>query len=82
MDDYSKYLVCPTIYQICVGELLREAWSAWLSDMLISLKPTIDRTVIIVAVPDQAALRGILNRLWDSNLTLISVSLVQEDHNA
>ena len=30
-------------------------------------------TCLIVRVPDQAALRGVLNRLWDLNLTLTSV---------
>jgi RNA binding exosome subunit len=31
-------------------------------------------TVLTGRLPDQAALRGILTRLWDLNLTLISVT--------
>jgi hypothetical protein len=30
-------------------------------------------TSLTVSVPDQAALRGVLNRLWDLNLTITSV---------
>ena len=35
-------------------------------------------TVLAGPVADQAALRGILNRLWDLNLTLISVIRVEQ----
>jgi len=31
-------------------------------------------TVLTAAATDQARLRGILSRLWDSNLTLLSVA--------
>jgi hypothetical protein len=32
-------------------------------------------------VPDQPALRGILNKLWDLNLTLISVARMTGDES-
>jgi len=35
-----------------------------------------DITILTGAVADQAALRGILSRIWDLNLTLISVNRV------
>ena len=34
-------------------------------------------TLFTGPIADQAALRGILNKLWDLNLTLISVSRVE-----
>jgi len=34
-------------------------------------------TCLTVRVPDQAALRGLLNRLWDLNRTLISVREIE-----
>ena len=34
-------------------------------------------TTVLTASLDQAALRGVLNRIWDLNLTLLSVSRVR-----
>ena len=63
-------------YRITVQGRLDAHWGAWFSDyvddiMVPELGPA--RTVLTVRVPDQAALRGILNRIWDLNLILISV---------
>lgn len=67
-------------YQIVVQGELGVNWSDWLGDVLFeshcqASKP--NKTTIIGAVPDQAALRGLLNKLWDLNLTLISVNLYE-----
>jgi hypothetical protein len=63
-----------TIYQIKLRGLLREHWTDWLDGASVYFSNETNRTSITVAVPDQAALRGILNRLWDLNLTIISVT--------
>jgi predicted RNA binding protein with dsRBD fold (UPF0201 family) len=63
-----------TIYQIKLRGLLRENWADWLDGTRVCFSKETNRTSITVAVPDQAALRGILNRLWDLNLTIISVT--------
>ncbi len=68
----------PRIYTIIIGEHLREKWVGWLNGMVISIESLDDKskdTIITVKVPDQAALRGIMNKLWDLNLTLQSVIL-------
>jgi len=67
-----------THYQIVVLGELGANWADWLGDVLFeshcqSIKS--NKTTIVGAVPDQAALRGLLNKLWDLNLTLISVNL-------
>ena len=36
-------------------------------------------TVLTLRVPDQAALRGILNKLWDLNLTLVSMESTEDE---
>ena len=62
------------VYQIRVQGMVNEQWSCWLNEMNIiqeSEEPPVTR--ISGAVIDQARLRGIVNRLWDLNLTLISV---------
>jgi hypothetical protein len=69
----------PIIYQIKVEGVIDASWSEWLG--CIHLKPWKDEkgqaiTVISAEFPDQAALRGLLNRLWDLNLVLSSLRQV------
>jgi prephenate dehydratase len=59
-------------YQVRVKGCLSEAFLAWL-DLPGSYDPQADETLLLVATTDQAALYGILNRLRDLGLTLISV---------
>jgi hypothetical protein len=79
-----KPLVIPTelekirYYEICVLGRLHERWSNSFDGMTITVQeidgaPTI--TVLSGPIVDQPALRSILCRLWDLNLTVISVSL-------
>jgi hypothetical protein len=70
----------PARYQIKIQGKIRETWSAWLSGLEISTEPAGAETRITTltgSVADQAALRGILCRLWDLNLTLISVCRIE-----
>jgi hypothetical protein len=64
-------------YQIRVQGWMGERWSSRFDDMTIVREGEPDGapvTALTGLVPDQAALRGILNQLWDLNLTLISVT--------
>ena len=66
----------PSIYQIRLQGDLMTRWVEWLGSLALEIAPvesTPGQAVITVAVPDQAALRGMLNKLWDLNLTLISI---------
>jgi hypothetical protein len=70
----------PKIYQIDVQGRLDESWSDWLDGMTINVKKHSDGsdvTTITGAVVDQAALHGILNRIRDLNLPLLSVQLIR-----
>jgi hypothetical protein len=63
-------------YQIKVLGEIDSAWSGWFADFRIETVRENDEVVVtslIGPVADQAALRGILCRLWDLNLTLMSV---------
>ena len=70
----------PTIYQIRVRGQLDESWADWFDNMTITVdcesedQPTTTLTCIMV---DQAALQGILRRIHDLNLSLISVSEIK-----
>ena len=68
------------VFQIKVQGKLSEEWSSWFEGLAITMDtPDEGATVTLFTGPiaDQAALRGILNKLWDLNLTLISVSRVE-----
>jgi hypothetical protein len=62
------------IYQIKMRGELDESWSAWFSNMTITFDD--GTTTLTGAVADQSALRGILTKLWDLNLALISVAQI------
>ena len=69
----------PNTYQIRVAGWIGTRWSQQFEGMTIKLEETEDNTLVTTftgPLPDQAALRGILNHLWDLNLTLISVTQV------
>lgn len=66
-----------SIYQIQVRGHLTDDWSDWFAGLRINrLDPT---DTLLVGQLDQAALHGVLARIRDLNLTLISVNQVQED---
>ncbi len=62
------------VYQIKMQGRLDKSWSGWFSGMTITLDS--DTTILTGAVADQSALRGILTKLWDLNLALISVAQI------
>ena len=59
-------------YQIMVRGRLDESWSEWLDGMTMAFEHGV--TTLTGPVADQSALRGILSKIWDLNLTLISVT--------
>ena len=65
-------------YQIKVWGRISADWSEWLNGVTIT--PEGDAT-IIDAMVDQAALRGILRRMWDLNMALLSVTRIETGAN-
>ena len=59
-------------YRVRVKSCLSEELLAWL-DLTGKYDPQTNVTLLLVATTDQAALYGLLNRLRDLGLTLISV---------
>jgi hypothetical protein len=62
----------PTIYQIRIKGHLDERWMRWFDGLIISQHRD-GETFISGIVQDQAALHGILNRIRDLGMELISV---------
>ncbi|MEJ2262596.1 MAG: hypothetical protein P8X95_04080 [Anaerolineales bacterium] len=77
MNAKAETFNCQTTYRVIVKGVLKENWSVWLNGEIIDLANDALQTSITVAIPDQAALRGFLNKLWDLNLTLLSVSQIE-----
>jgi hypothetical protein len=69
----------PGRYEIRVQGELGADWSEWLSGMEV-LPDSAGETTISGVVPDQAALHGILSRIRDLNLTLVSVRRVHDEN--
>ena len=64
------------IYQIRVQGQIGESWSDWLGGLTITPQPDGD-TLLAGPVVDQAALHGILDRLYAMNLTILSMVQVR-----
>jgi hypothetical protein len=67
------------IYQIKVQGRLDERWAQWFDGMSIAFEQAEDGstlTVLTGSVVDQAALYGLINRMRDLGLPLISVGRV------
>jgi len=68
----------PATYQIRVQGRLKPGWSRWFDDMDITIENDEGgRSVTLLSgeVADQSALHGVLNRIRDLGIPLISVQL-------
>jgi hypothetical protein len=64
-------------YEVRVRGRLDESWSDWLNGVAMAFEDETGGGGITVLTGhfDQAALRGLLNRLWDLNLTVVSLDV-------
>lgn len=63
----------PTVYQIRVKGHLDDQWTDWFGDVSIEQEKNGD-TLITCPVKDQAALFGLLKRIRDLGISLISIN--------
>jgi hypothetical protein len=62
----------PEYYEIKIKGHLDQRWSEWFSGLTLTHLEG-NETLLSGSLPDQAALHGLLERVRDLNLTLISV---------
>jgi hypothetical protein len=69
----------PVTYQIKVPGHIGESWSDWVEEMTITVESEGNGppVTILTGTLDQAALQGILRRLYSLGLPLISVICVE-----
>lgn len=64
------------VYQIKIQGQLDASWAVWFSGFTITSADGSDAqslTTLTGPIADQSALRGLLNRVWDLNLIVVSV---------
>jgi hypothetical protein len=64
----------PEIYQIIVKGILDENWSDWFDGFSIT---TSQETILVGPVRDQGSLHGLLAKIRDLGLVLVSVEQVE-----
>ena len=65
----------PTIYQIRIKGHISQPWMAWFEGLTITLDED-GNTLLMGAMLDQAALHGILKKVRDLGMPLLSVNSV------
>ena len=63
----------PEHYEIKIKGHLDQRWSEWFAGLTFTHLQA-DETLLSGTLPDQAALHGLLERIRDLNLTLLSVT--------
>ena len=77
MTDNRKYDE-PGVYQIRVSGVLDDRWSDWFDGFSFD-KSSVTETVLTGCVTDQAALHGLISKIRDIGLPLISVERIEKD---
>ena len=71
----------PTVYQIRVRSHLGPDWTDWFEGLTITLEESGD-TLLAGPVIDQAALHGLLKKVRDLGMSLVSVNQVEPGQEA
>ena len=71
-DENSSQNVHPAMYEIQFAGLLDERRARWFEGMVMQRMPN-GITLLTGQIPDQSALYGLLNRIRDLGLELLSV---------
>ncbi len=76
----QKKLNQGNIYRIRLEESLDRSFADWLGEITIIPQEN-GETLLVGQFADQAALRGLLNQLWNLNFTLVSFERLEYEHD-
>ncbi len=68
----------PFVYEIKVEGLVDDLWAEWFNGMAITYVNNVE-TILVGELQDQSALHGVLERIRDLGLNLISVRRIDGD---
>lgn len=68
-----------TLYRIQIAERLPDEWGEWFDDWLLQVDEQ-EHTVMSSSIRDQSELHGILSKIRDLHLTLISIHAEEDQH--
>jgi hypothetical protein len=71
----------PAVYQLRVAGLLDQHWSPWFGGLTVAHEGD-GTTSLTGAVADQAELHGLLTKIRDLGVTLVSVTVVDPPEGA
>ena len=71
----SPKLQMPAVYRLRIAERLDHHWSPWFGDLTLTHRDD-GTTNLTGVVSDQAALHGLLTKIRDLGVTLISVAII------
>lgn len=78
---HTRFTATTHIYQFRVESHLNPTWATWFDELTLSHEPN-GTTCLTGAVEDQETLHGILIKIRDLGLTLISVQRLEDDGQA
>ena len=70
--------ITPFVYEIKVEGLVDVLWAEWFNGMTITYVNNVE-TILVGELQDQSALHGVLERIRDLGLNLISVRRTDRD---
>jgi hypothetical protein len=70
----------PPVYQIRIKGHLSQQWADWFEDLTITLEAN-GETLLCGPVVDQAALHGLLKKVRDLGMPLLSVVSISSGHS-
>lgn len=68
----------PGFYEIRVKEPITDKWLAWFDEFHVT-RTNAGETLLTGTIVDQAALHGLLAKIRDLNLTLLTVNIIQTE---
>jgi hypothetical protein len=84
MTEYSGMvsadrLTKPSHYEVRIDGLLDDRWSAWFEGLTVTSDESGCQTIIAGPIVDQAALHGVLAKIRDLGLPLLSVCRIDPE---